>query len=187
MTSELIPNQLWTVDGYFLPERLVSIRNLYRKSRIPLSMQYDNRVLSDWSQSIELQNIVCEETQRVADTVKQHLAPQVAYVSLDLSGSSIMMHRLHPEIFVQCQIVLGDSTDANMDFAFCADHTINNQSALDYRPIRPITQNLVQTAPYAPNVASLYVNSPRGFVGMLGTVPANTVREVLVLSYTRAN
>jgi hypothetical protein len=105
----------------------------------------------------------------------------VAYISIDLAGSSIMMHRLHSDIYVQVQIVLGETSDAMMDFAFCHEAEVNQTSELDYQPNRRLTRHDVDLAHYQPNSASIYVNEPRGFVGMLGHVPKNTVREVLVL------
>lgn len=186
MSYCLIPNQLWVVDNYFDSSRFRTIKNLYRKTRMPMSMCYDDRVLSSWQDSPDMQEIVREETARMEEITKQRLAPQVAYVSLDLSGSSIMMHRLHPDIFVQTQIVMADTEDVSMEFAFCIDRDVNEQSEIDYKPMRPISRRDVVLAPYQPNTASVYVNNPRSFVGMLGRVPNNSVREVLVLSYTRA-
>lgn len=186
MSYCLIPKQLWIVDDYFDPARFKKIKNLYRKTRMSLNMCYDDRVLSSWEDSPDLQEIVREETDRISEITGLELQPQVAYVSLDLSGSAIMMHRLHPDIFVQMQISMGDAADMRMGFAFCVDREINEDSSIDYRPSRPITRQDVALAPYQPNVASIYVNDPRSFVGMLGSVPNNSVREVLVLSYTRA-
>jgi len=181
-----IPNQLWTVKNFFEPDRFHSIRNLYRKNRTNLNMQYDDRILSSWSDSPELQEIVRSEHARIEEITKRCLAPQVAYVSIDLSGSGIMMHRLHPDIFVQVQIAMSDEPDVRMEFAFCINAQINQESEIDYQPIRKISRHDVELVPYEPNTASIYVNDPRGFVGMPGKVPPNSVREVLVLSYTRA-
>lgn len=185
MTYPIIPNQLWIVNDYFTADRFQQIRRSYRKTRMPLSMQYDDRILSSWSDSPDLQEIVREECDRIAEITKQRLAPQVAYVSIDLSGSSIMMHRLHPDIFVQTQIVMSDVSDVRMEFAFSVNGDVNLNSELDYQPKHRLTRHDVALAPYVPNTASIYVNDPRGFVGMLGFVPQNSVREVLVLSYTR--
>jgi hypothetical protein len=177
--------QLWLTNSFFTPDQFTKIKKLYRYNRVPFIMQYDNRLLTPWDSTPELQEIVRLETEHISSLVQQSLAPQVAYVSVDLAGSSIMMHRLHPDIYVQVQIVMGESTDSRMDFAFCHDHEINQSSELDYQPTRKLTRHDVDTAPYQTNSASVYVNNPRGFVGMLGRVPENTTREVLVLSYTR--
>jgi len=185
MIATNIPGQLWTAKNFFSPDQFRDIRNLYRKTRINMSMTYDDRILTSWSDSPELQEIVRSEQSRIEEITKQKLAPQVAYASIDLSGSSIMMHRLHPDIFVQVQVVLSDTPDVRMEFAFCMNAQINRESELDYKPIRQITRRDVELVPYEPNTASIYVNEPRGFVGMLGRVPPNSVREVLVLSYTR--
>jgi len=180
-----IPDQLWVVENYFSPDQFKSVRNMYRGSRMDLSMQYDNRVLSDWNRSTELQQLLRDQTERLSDIVQKRLFPQVAYVSLDLSGSHIMMHRLHPDIYLQCHVVMSDEPNTAMDMAFCTDHAINHDSEIDYEPCRRISVSDVETAPYHPNTAWVYLNEPRSFVGMLGSVPANSVREVLVLSYTR--
>lgn len=180
-----VNSQLWLTDNFFSPERFAEIKNLYRNNRVPFTMQYDNRLLTPWDSTPELQEIVQQETSQISTIVGQSLLPQVAYVSIDLAGSSIMMHRLHPDIYVQVQITMGESTDSRMDFAFCHDREINQSSGLDYQPNRRLTRHDVDLAHYQPNSASIYVNEPRGFVGMIGQVPKNTVREVLVLSYTR--
>jgi len=185
MNCYRVNSQLWLADDFFTNERFKEIKNLYRNNRVPFTMQYDNRLLTPWDSTPELQEIVQQETQRISEIVKQPLSPQVAYISIDLAGSSIMMHRLHPDIYVQAQIVLGETSDAMMDFAFCNNQEINRSSELDYQPIRKISRHDVDLAHYHPNSASIYFNDPRGFVGMLGQVPRNTVREVLVLSYTR--
>jgi hypothetical protein len=185
MITRSINSQLWLTDSFFTAEQFSQIKNLYRNNRVPFVMQYDNRLLTPWDSTPQLQNIVQQYTNIISDTVQQPLSPQVAYISIDLAGSSIMMHRLHPDIYVQVQIVLGESTDTNMDFAFCHDAQVNQTSELDYRPNRTLTAQDCDLAQYYSNSASIYVNDPRGFTGMLGRVPQNTVREVLVLSYTR--
>ena len=187
MITTAIPGQLWTVKNYFSPDRFREIRNLYRKTRVNMSMTYDDRILTSWSDSPELQKIVRSEQGRIEEITRQKLEPQVAYASIDLSGSSIMMHRLHPDIFVQVQIAMSDAPDARMEFAFCVNAQINQYSEIDYQPLRMISRRDVELVPYEPNTASVYVNEPRGFCGMLGCVPANSVREVLILSYTREN
>jgi len=187
MIVTAIPCQLWTVKNFFTAQRFHEIRNLYRKTRVNLSMTYDDRILTSWSDSPELQEVVRSEQARIEEITKQRLAPQVAYASIDLSGSSIMMHRLHPDIFVQVQIVMSDAPDVRMEFAFCVNAQINQDSEIDYQPLRPISRHDVELVPYEPNVASIYVNQPRGYCGMLSRVPSNSVREVLILSYTREN
>ena len=185
MNCYRVNSQLWLIDRFFSPERFAEIKNLYRNNRVPFTMQYDNRLLTPWDSTPELQEIVQQQTEQISNIVGQPLLPQVAYVSIDLAGSSIMMHRLHPDIYVQVQIVLGETANAMMDFAFCHEAEVNQTSELDYQPNRRLTRHDVDIAHYQPNSASIYVNEPRGFVGMPGQVPDNTVREVLVLSYTR--
>jgi len=185
MNCYRVNSQLWLTDNFFTPERFTEIKNLYRNNRVPFTMQYDNRLLTPWDSTPELQEIVQQQTDQISNIVGQPLSPQVAYISIDLAGSSIMMHRLHPDIYVQVQIVLGETSNAMMDFAFCHEVEVNRTSEVDYQPNRRLNRHDVDVAHYQPNSASIYVNEPRGFVGMLGRVPDNTVREVLVLSYTR--
>lgn len=185
MNSFRINHQLWSVKDFFEADQWRSIKLGYRQSRMPFSMQYDDRLLTPWSDTPELQAIVSQNTERVSALVGQSLAPQVAYVSIDLAGSSIMMHRLHPDILVQVQIGMGEESDCRMGFCFCHDSQVNAESELDYRPMRRISRHDVDVINYEPNLASVYVNDPRGFCGMLSAVPANTVREVLILSYTK--
>lgn len=180
-----VNEQLWSVADFFGPDQFVAIKQSYRRSRIPFSMQYDDRLLTPWSDTPDLQQLVKDHTQIISDLIGQRLEPQVAYVSVDLAGSSIMMHRLHPDIYVQVQIGMCEQADYRMSFGFCHNRQINVDSELDYEPIHRITRHDVDLIDYEPNRASIYVNDPRGFVGMLGAVPPNSVREVLILSYTR--
>lgn len=180
-----INQQLWQIQSYFAKDRFQEIKQLYRKSRMPFSMQYDDRLLTPWSNSPELQDIVQQEQQRISSIIGQRISPQVAYISVDLPGSSIMMHRLHPDIYVQVQIVMAEESDSRMSFAFCHDRDVNDTSEIDYQPKRKLTRHDVDIVHYEPNTASIYVNDPRGFNGMIDRVPNNSIREVLVLSYTR--
>ena len=183
---EQLSSQVWQVTDFFSRERFRYIKNLYRTSRQSFTMQYDNRILTPWSDSPELQSIVQEETDRVSSIVGQALAPQVGYISIDLAGTRLMMHRLHPDIYVQLNICMGEALDYKMGYSYCTDAEINERSEIDYQPIRTIRAADCVTTPYLPNLASVYLSEPRSFVGMLDLIPPNTVREVLVLSYTRA-
>lgn len=181
-----INQQLWGVNDFFSLDQFKEIKQQYRRNRTSFSMQYDDRLLTPWSDTPELQQIVANHTPSISQIVGRELAPQVCYVSIDLAGSSIMMHRLHPDILVQVQIGMGEDSDARMSFGFCNNNDVNANSVLDYQPIQKITRHDVDVVNYEPNLASIYVNDPRGFVGMMGVVPPNTVREVLILSYCRA-
>ncbi len=181
-----ITPQLWEVRPFWDQQRFQEVKDLYRKNRVPFTMQYDNRLLTDWSNTPAIQELVRQEHQRIQDIVGQRIEPQVAYVSIDLPGSSIMMHRLHPDIFVQVQITMSDTTDGRMSFGYCNDREINEKSELDYQPMRRITRHDVDVAHYEPNTAAVYLSEPRTFSGSLTPVPPNTVREVVILSYTRA-
>jgi hypothetical protein len=179
-----VSNQLWLVRDFFTSEQFKQIKQQYRQTRQEFTMQYDNRLLTPWSNSPELQALCQEQTERISDIVKQSLAPQVGYMSIDLAGSWIMMHRLHKDIRAQVQIPMCEQAETAMDFAFCNNEEINSAESLDYKPVKRITSDMVSIAPYEPNVAGVYLSQPRSFVGMLGRVPNNSVREILVLSYT---
>ena len=186
MNVEQLSSQVWQATNFFDCERFQYIKNLYRNQRQVFTMQYDNRLLTPWSDSPELQAIVQEETERVSTIVRRALAPQVGYISIDLAGTRLMMHRLHPDIYVQLNICMGDAISYDMGYSYCTDDDINRNSEIDYQPIRPVNLQDCVTTHYVPNMASIYLSEPRSFVGMLKLIPANTVREVLVLSYTRA-
>jgi hypothetical protein len=179
-----VSNQLWLVRDFFSTEQFNQIKQQYRQTRQEFTMQYDHRLLTPWSNSPDIQALCQEQTERISDIVKQSLLPQVGYISIDLAGSWIMMHRLHTDIKVQVQIPMCEQADTNMDFAFCNDAEVNSADSLDYQPVRRILPTMVDIAPYEPNVAGVYLSRPRSFVGMLGRVPNNSVREILVLSYT---
>ena len=53
-----INQQLWQIQSYFAKDRFQEIKQLYRKSRMPFSMQYDDRLLTPWSDSPEVQDKV---------------------------------------------------------------------------------------------------------------------------------
>ncbi len=59
MTPEIIiPDQLWLIRDFFPQEQYAFVRNLYRKAENnALKMIYDNRLLTDWSETRELNDI----------------------------------------------------------------------------------------------------------------------------------
>jgi len=182
--TELVPNQYWTIKDFFGREKLQQVKSLYRENRMQFSMVYDNRLLTDYNTTPELQEIVANHAPYISNLVGVEIKPQVSYVSIDLPGSRIMMHRLHTDITVQVQIPLGGFHDY-LGYSICTDDEINSAGSEDYRPVRPITKANTATAEYYPDTANVFFNQPRAFVGMLDSVPANHIREVLVMSYTR--
>lgn len=180
--SALVPNQYWTVDNFFEKQQFQQIKSIYRENRMPFQMVYDNRLLTDYNTTPELQELVAESTSMISDLVGAKLQPQVAYVSIDLPGSRIMMHRLHTDIAAQVQIPMGEF-HSDLGYSICTDSEINTASSEDYRPIRAITKANTVCAEYSANKANVFYNQPRAFVGMLEAVPNNHIREVLVMSY----
>ena len=181
--NELVAKQYWLVPDFFAGEEFNEIKKIYRENRMPFSMVYDHRLLTDYNTTPELQKICADYAGFVSSITKLQLKPQVAYVSIDLPGSKIMMHRLHPDIAVQVQIPMGNHHD-QLGYTMCTDSLINNADSEDYKPIKPVTVSNSVTAGYSKNIANIFANNPRAFVGMLHPVPDNTVREVIVMSYT---
>lgn len=181
-TTELVPNQYWQVQDFFSSNEINDIKNLYRNGNGQFSMVYPNRLLTDYNTTPELQKIVANTAPIIGNIVGVPVDPQVAYISIDLSGSKIMMHRLHPDIIVQAQVVLGGYHDL-LGYSVCTDEEINCASTEDYRTTKPVNATNSVTSVYQPGAADIFLNSPRAYVGMLNEVPRNSVREVLVMSY----
>ena len=180
--TELVPNQYWTIKDFFGREKLQEVKSLYRKNRMMFNMVYDDRLLTDYNTTPELQEIVDNYAPYISNLVGVELKPQVAYISIDLPGSRIMMHRLHSDIAVQMQVPLGGFHDY-LGYSICTDTEINSADSEDYRPVRAITKSNTVTAEYYTDTANVFFNQPRAFVGMLDSVPKNHIREVLVMSY----
>lgn len=182
IVNELVPNQYWTIQDFFGRDKLNLVKSMYRQNRSSFSMVYDNRLLTDYNNTPELQEILHQYTPYISSLVGVSLTPQVAYVSIDLPGSRIMMHRLHQDIAVQIQVPLGGFHDY-LGYSICTDQQINNADSNDYSPIRAITKFNSVTADYYPDKANVFYNNPRAFVGMIDSVPSNHIREVIVMSY----
>lgn len=182
--TELVPNQFWQVRDFFDHEQLQKTKSLYRETRMPFNMVYDNRLLTDYNTTPELQEIVASYAPWVSNLVGEPVDPQVAYISIDLPDSSIMMHRLHNDIVVQLQVCLGKYHDL-LGYSMCTDAGMNSAQCNDYNPTMKFNKANTATAEYYPGSANVFYNQPRAFVGMLDRVPANHIREVLVMSFQR--
>jgi hypothetical protein len=108
----------------------------------------------------------------------------VAYVSLDLSGSQIMMHRLHPDIRCFVQVCMSDQEQPDLATHFCTDSQLNDQHPQDYENISCFRLDQLQAVSYRPNTAYVFLNQPRIFMGTRCLVPANTQRETFNLHFT---
>lgn len=181
MITELVKKQFWTVEN-FLGSRFNHVKSLYRDTQMAFSMVYNNRLLTDYNTTPELQDLVNEYETVISDITKTNLQAQVAYVSVDLPGSRIMMHRLHPNIVAQVQVPMG-TWHENLSYSMCVLDEINQAASEDYQPIKEITKKDTISADYKQDLANIFLNTPRAFVGMLETVPDNTIREVLVMSF----
>ena len=100
MTPEIIiPDQLWLIRDFFPQEQYAFVRNLYRKAENnALKMIYDNRLLTDWSETREPNDICATWAPFFSELADIELKPQVGYVDITLSHAKIMMHRIHSDI-----------------------------------------------------------------------------------------
>lgn len=180
--TPLVPNQYWAVENFFNENQFQDIKKLYRENRVQFTMTYDNRLLTDYNHTPELQEVARSYATFVSSVIGQDVNSQVAYISIDLPGSKIMMHRLHHDIVAQVQVPLGGYHDY-LGYSVCTDTAINEANSEDYLPINNINNSNSITANYYPNTANIFYNRPRAFVGMLEEVPKNHIREILVMSY----
>ena len=178
----LMPNQYWAVENFFVQEQFEQLKSLYRENCSQFSMVYNNRLLTDYNNTPELQAVARSYAPFISNLIKEDVDAQVAYISIDLPGSKIMMHRLHTDIVAQVQVPMGSFHDC-LGYSVCTDSAINQADSEDYLPINNINNLNTVTAEYYSNLANVFYNRPRAFVGMLESVPTNCIREVLVMSY----
>ena len=182
--TTIIPNQLWQIRDFFPQEQYSFVRKLYRTAENNLlKMVYDNRLLTDWNETKELNDVCDVWAPYFSKLVGTELKPQVGYVDITLSHAKIMMHRIHPDIKLQVQIPLcTEATDTNQ-YAFCTEPEVNIRLGNDHKPSRTINTNECVYVPHEPRSAIVYRNDPRIFNGMMNSIPENSVRETLWLNY----
>ena len=185
MNITQILDTVWEVENFF-PD-FDAIKQSYRSSQTPWRSEYPNRLLTPYSDTPDLQTQLSKLLPEVQRIVNQQLKPQVAYTSLDLSGSRIMMHRLHPDIRCFVQVCMSDVEYPELATHFCVDSVFNATHTQDYENIDQFQTNQLQAVSYRPNTAYVFLNQPRLFMGTKNTVPANMCRETFNLHFTSAN
>jgi hypothetical protein len=181
----IIPDQLWLIRDFFPQEQYAFVRDLYRKAENnKLQMVYDNRLLTNWAETKEPNDICAHWAPYFSDLCGVNLKPQVGYVDITLSHAKIMMHRIHRDIKLQVQIPLCTTLLASNQYAFCTSDDVNTViGENDHSPSRAIAADECVYVPHEPRCAIVYYNSPRIFNGMMNSIPENSIRETLWLNY----
>jgi len=181
----IIPDQLWLIRDFFPQEQYAFVRNLYRKAENnKLQMVYDNRLLTNWAETKEPNDICASWAPYFRDLCGVNLKPQVGYVDITLSHAKIMMHRIHRDIKFQVQIPLCTMAADTNRYAFCTSDEVNTAiGENDHSPSRNIAANECVYVPHEPRSAIAYLNNPRIFNGMMNSIPENSMRETLWLNY----
>ena len=181
----IIPDQLWLIRDFFPQEQYAFVRDLYRKAENnKLQMVYDNRLLTNWAETKEPNDICAHWAPYFSDLCGFNLKPQVGYVDITLSHAKIMMHRIHRDIKLQVQIPLCTTSLASNQYAFCTSDDVNTViGENDHSLSRAIAADECVYVPHEPRCAIVYYNSPRIFNGMMNSIPENSIRETLWLNY----
>ena len=181
MKAQQVLETVWEVDNFF-PD-FQRVKNLYRTGQTPWHSEYPNRLLTPYSNTPELQTQLEKLLPDIQNIVGQTLEPQVAYASLDLSSSRIMMHRLHPDIRCFVQVCMSDVECVDLATHFCIDSNFNNNHNQDYEAIDNFESGKLLAVSYRPNTAYILLNHPRIFMGTKNTVPPNMARETVNLHF----
>lgn len=178
--QQILPT-VWRLPDFFLD--FDSVQHSYRSSEQPWTTQYPNRLLTPWGSNTVLESALAQAPDLIRQLTGVAVQPQVIYASLDLSGSQIMMHRLHPDICCFIQISMGQEPAPEMSTVFCNNPTVNAEHATDYADISEfVPADLIKTK-YRPNEAWLMINQPRTFFGTAYEVAPNSVRETINLHF----
>jgi len=177
---QILPT-VWLLPDFFVDVRLV--RESYRRSEQPWTTQYPNRLLTPWNSNVLLETALKQAPELIQQLTGHAVQPQVVYSSIDLSGSKIMMHRLHPEIGCFIQVFMGESSSTELSTVFCNNTAVNDNYPNDYADISDFDNADLTKLAYQPNHAWLMINQPRTFFGTGLTVAANSVRETVNLHF----
>ena len=175
---QILP-QVWHLPDFFLDP--VSVRNSYRSNQQPWKAEYPNRLLTPWGTNGEIDAALAAAPEHIRQLTGHNTQTQVGYASLDLSGSRIMMHRLHPGIGAYIQVFMGEDPAPEMCSVFCCDPDMNANHAQDYADISEFKPDQLIKIKYRPNDAWLMINEPRCFFGTAFSVAPNSVRETICL------
>ena len=178
--QQILPT-VWRLPDFFLDWQ--SVQSSYRRAEQPWTTQYPDRLLTPWGSNTVLESALAQAPELIRQLTGVAVQPQVIYASLDLSGSQIMMHRLHPDIRCFIQISMGQDPAPEMSTVFCNNATVNAEHLEDYADISEFNPaDLIKTK-YRPNEAWLMINQPRTFFGTAFEVAPNSVRETVNLHF----
>lgn len=178
--QQILPT-VWRLPDFFLaPE---SVQRSYRSSEQPWTTQYPNRLLTPWGSNAVLESALAAAPELIKQLTGHDVQPQVIYSSLDLSGSQIMMHRLHPDIRCFIQVFMGSEPAPEMSSVFCNNLNVNAEHPEDYADISEFDPADLVKIKYRPNEAWLMINHPRTFFGTAYPVAPNSVRETVNLHF----
>lgn len=171
-----ILENVWEVDNFF--PNFDQVRRLHRNIQTPWNAQYKNRLLTPWESTPEIQSILHQHHGQIQDIIQRSISPQVSYVSIDLPGAEILMHRLHPEICCFVQVCLADESSTQL-----ATHFIQSEMPGNYYNVRDFSDDVLVPTTYTPNTAIVYLNEPRWFLGTKIPVPPNMLRETFNMHF----
>jgi hypothetical protein len=130
-----------------------------------------------------LESALAQAPAQINQLTNHLVQQQVIYSSIDLSGSQIMMHRLHPDIRCFIQVFMGAEPAPEMSSVFCNNLTVNANHPKDYADISEFKPEDLVKIKYRPNEAWLMINQPRCFFGTAYEVAPNSVRETVNLHF----
>jgi hypothetical protein len=177
---QILP-KVWHLPDFFID--VEPVRQSYRSSEQPWTAQYSNRLLTPWNSNILLETALKKAPELIQQLTGHAVQPQVVYSSIDLSGSKIMMHRLHPEIGCFIQVFMGESSSTELSTVFCNNTAVNADHANDYADISEFDAADLAKLAYQPNHAWLMINQPRTFFGTESPVAPNSTRETVNLHF----
>jgi hypothetical protein len=178
--QQILPT-VWRLPDFFTD--FESVRNSYRQADQPWKTQYPNRLLTPWGSNTTLESALSQAPALIKQLTDCAVQQQVIYSSVDLSGSKIMMHRLHPDIRCFIQVYMGEEPAPELSSVFCNNVTVNAEHPNDYADISEFSSQDLVKIKYRPNEAWLMINQPRCFFGTAYEVAPNSVRETVNLHF----
>jgi hypothetical protein len=178
--QQILPT-VWRLPDFFLD--FESVRNSYRSPEQSWTTQYPNRLLTPWGSNATLESALAHAPDQIKQLTNHFVQQQVVYSSVDLSGSKIMMHRLHPDIRCFIQVYMGTEPAPELSSVFCNNLVVNSDHPEDYADISEFNPADLVKIKYRPNEAWLMINQPRCFFGTAHAVAPNAVRETVNLHF----
>lgn len=178
--QQILPT-VWRLPDFFTD--IESVRRSYRSPEQKWTTQYPNRLLTPWGSNTTLEAALAQAPAQIKQLTGHAVQQQVIYSSIDLSGSQIMMHRLHKDIRCFIQVFMGAEPAPEMSSVFCNNLTVNAEHPEDYTDISEFQPADLVKIKYRPNEAWLMINQPRCFFGTAFEVAPNSVRETVNLHF----